>query len=100
MDVEQINAIALAASRRSFKRTGVSRVMVRPTLDSDGLEALDVKVVLKGDAEREIRGAALLTLARISRDLQRRGEDRFPFVSYATEAELRDGEAAVGSAEL
>jgi len=63
----------------------------QPTEDLDGNEALEIMVILAPGAPASISGGAVInTLTRVLNDLQKAGEDRFPFMRYATEQELKE----------
>lgn len=66
----------------------VSEVMAAPFIDSEGHDALRITVVLRPLGTKEIEGDATLdTLVQIREKLRQSGEDRFPLLEYASEAE-------------
>jgi hypothetical protein len=67
----------------------VVRVDSRPTVDSEGRDALRISVVLSPGAVKRIKGGpALDALVNLRSRLDDMGEHRTPLVEYATEAEL------------
>jgi len=92
LELSQIDEIAGKAASSILKKGGVSRVSSKPTLDSDGKEALEVTVILNNDRSAEVTGdLALDTIVKIGRNLSQSGEERFPIVRFATEEELAAG---------
>ena len=86
--VDQIAREAAAANLTSSAVTGVSSAS---TTDSEGREALRITIVLEPGAVPKITGDAVLdTLVQIHDRLRKAGEERFPIIEYATEAELQD----------
>jgi hypothetical protein len=71
----------------------VVRVEYEPTTDSQGRDALQIKVVIAPGATKKLKqGAALDALVRLRSRLHEMREERTPIVEYATEAELaQDG---------
>ena len=89
LELRKIDEIATRAASTVLKAAGISRVFSRPTLDSDGHEALNVTVVLKNETYRGVTGdLALTTIVKIGQELTHSGEERLPIVGFATEEEL------------
>jgi hypothetical protein len=66
-----------------------ARAIVEPTIDSLGQEALRIMVLLNAAAVDSLTGDQMLhALVDIHDTLSRAGDDRFPFVDYATEEDL------------
>jgi hypothetical protein len=61
-----------------------------PTVDLDGHDALQITIVLTSESTASsITGdAALNTLTQIHEGLRNVGDERFPFITFATETEL------------
>ncbi len=91
LDTKQIDDIVKKAARAHFPPRLVQRVFSEPVIDSQGRDALRFTIVVAPDALEAVEDDALLeTLVQIRRDLDAAGEDRFPIVNYATQAELND----------
>ncbi len=87
LDTSRIIELAEQAAR---KWIAVERVLVEPTVDSQGEEALRVTLVLDPQAVERVTGdQALDVLVDINEALQNAGEERLPIIFYATEEELR-----------
>ncbi|MHB1103496.1 MAG: hypothetical protein ACYC0C_12145 [Devosia sp.] len=94
LDTKQIDDIVKRAARSHFPTRSVQRVFSEPTIDSQGREALRFTIVVAPDALETVEDDALLeTLVQIRRDLDSAGEERFPIINYATQAELDDASA-------
>ncbi len=84
LELSRIDELALAAARAAF-----TRVTSRPYTTWEGEDALEVLIVLTSDApEDRTPDSGVDALRGIYDSLQQAGEERFPFVRYATEAEL------------
>jgi hypothetical protein len=68
----------------------VVRVELEPTADFEGRDALKVTVVIAPGSVRRIADRALDALVALRKRLHELGDDRFPIVEYATEAELAE----------
>ena len=87
----QILTIARDVATANLTRSRVSDVVMEPTIDSEGREALRITIVIKPGAADKINGDdALDTLVQIQDRLREAGEERFPIVEYATEEELAE----------
>ena len=79
---------ALAAE---LGRRNVVRVEFEPTIDSQGGDALKIRVVIAPDAFDRLEDRAFLdALVRLHRQLYEMSDDRTPILEYATEAELAE----------
>ena len=97
LELRGVDQVVDKAASSALTRAVVSRVFSKPTIDSEGREALNVTVVLKQGKGGSVSGdAALSAIVRIQHDLRERGEERFPIVYFATEEEL---EAPIGDTE-
>jgi len=89
--LKKIDEIVASIAFRQLSDRNVEAVESEPTVDSDGLEAVRITIVLKPGTAAGLDGDALLnTLVEIHQSLLKAGEDRFPLVEYATRAELAD----------
>ena len=87
LDTVKIAELAAAAARQWI---AVERVVVEPTVDSQGEEALRVTLVLDPQKVERVTGdQALDVLVDINEALQAAGDERRPIIFYATEQELR-----------
>ena len=86
LDTGKIAELAAAAAR---KWIAVERVLVEPTVDSQGEDALRVTLVLDPEVIEGMSGDhALDVLVEIRQSLQAAGDERFPLILYRTEPEL------------
>ncbi len=91
LDNDQIVAIATAVAKKQLGMKAVLRALSERASDSEGREALRVTIVIAPDVAKRLKGEAVLdTLTEISNRLLKEGEERFPIMEYATEAELND----------
>ena len=91
LEQEKIDQIARKVADANLPKHAVTRVSTALTTDSQGRDALQITIVLEPDAVPKITGdAALDTLVQIHDNLRKAGDDRFPIIEYATEAELQD----------
>jgi hypothetical protein len=83
---------AIDVARKNFGRDRVTRVIAEPAVDLDGDDAWEVTIVLADSgAVAAISGDAVLdNLVQIHERLRTRGDERLPFVRFATEQELRE----------
>jgi hypothetical protein len=73
---------------------GVDRIVARPTVDSEGKDAIRVTLVLPAGAAEELSGDASLDLLyELDQALQGEGEERMAIVEYATQEEIEEEEA-------
>jgi hypothetical protein len=91
LDLEKVSQIATDAAKANLGPQNVIRVVSEPTTDYEGDEALNVLIVIAPGVAESAKDLAFLNiLAQISDRLLEAGEERFPFVHYATEDELAD----------
>ena len=89
LDAKQIDEIATNAARKNMGDGNIVSVTSQPKVDWQGDDALEIMVILAPGAPASISGEAVIkTLSEIHERLQEAGEDRFPFMRYATEDEL------------
>ncbi len=78
----------------------LERVIPTPTIDSQGLDAIRLTLVLKPAAAEGLTGReALDLLVGIQQGLYDKGEERLPIIEYATEQELAEGHDDIDDAE-
>jgi hypothetical protein len=91
LDTPQIDKIAKDAASETLGAANLVSVTSRAKVDWMGDEALEIMVVLTPGAPALISGDAVnKTLSEIHDRLQKAGDERFPFIEYATEDELRE----------
>jgi len=91
IDLKKVSEIAADVAKANLGRKDVLRVVSESTIDSEGQEALGILIVIApGVAERFKGDEVLDTLVQILNQLRDAGEERFPIIEYATEAELAD----------
>ena len=84
-----IERVALEIARKNFGAENVGRAMAEPWVDSDGDDTWRVVIVLDPKVVDAISGDAVLdNLTELHNRLVREGEERMPFLQYATEEEL------------
>src|SRR5665213_3537109 len=80
---------ALEIARKNFGAKNVDRAVVQPWVDSDGDDTWRVLIVVDPKVVNTITGDAVLdNLIELHNRLAEKGEERMPFLQYATEAEL------------
>ena len=93
MEPDEINRIAEEVAKKNFGPGNVVRVQIAPMVDLDGDEALRVTIVLEPKIVDTVGGGAVLdNLIEIHNRLWEKGEERLPFVEFATEEELAQGD--------
>lgn len=86
-----IKEIARDVATANLTSSAVRDILVEPTINSRGDEALRITIVLESSAVDGISGDDTLnTLVQMQKRLDEAGEDRFPIVGYATEEELQE----------
>lgn len=92
LDTPKILQITREVVNANLSRwAAVSGVSAAPFVNSEGHDALRITVVLRPFGDGEIEGDATLdTLVEIREKLQQAGEERFPLLEYASEAETND----------
>lgn len=89
LSLSQIDRVVDKAASAVLKRSRVSRVYSDFTTDSIGQDALLVTIVIRDNKAEEITGDnAVDAIVRIRHALHKSGEERFPIIEFATEAEL------------
>jgi hypothetical protein len=90
-DLEKVTEIAADVAKANLGPKNVLRVVSEPTTDSEGQEALHLLIVIAPGVAARFNGDEVLdTLVQILNRLRDAGEERFPIIEYATEAELAD----------
>jgi hypothetical protein len=91
LDTDQIARIVTGAVEANAAPNSVRRVMTEPAATFDGEEAVRITIVLTPEAVDQLaNGDPVDVLGRIWDGLHDAGDDRFPILQYATEAELED----------
>jgi hypothetical protein len=86
VDIER-NALKIA--RKHFGAKNVVRAVVEPWIDSDGDDSWRVLIVVNPELVDTISGDAVLdNIIELHNRLAEEGEERMPFLQYATEEEL------------
>ena len=89
LDEKRIRQIAQEVATANLSSSNFTSIASSTAIDSEGHEALRITIIIKPNAESKIKGdAALNTLVQIQDRLRKEGEERFPFVEYATQKEL------------
>jgi hypothetical protein len=97
LDYKVIEAIADRIAKGHG--VGVDRIVARPTVDSEGKDAIRVTLVLPTQAAEELSGDASLDLLyELDQALQGEGEERMAIVEYATQEEIEEEEARAANA--
>jgi hypothetical protein len=93
LDFVTIEKITAKAARAKVPANDVERVLVEPTVDSGGQDALRITLVLRPEAVKTWTGDdALDVLVAIQHALLAQQEERLAIVHYATEAELNEAD--------
>lgn len=80
---------ALEIARKNFGAKNVVRAVVEPWIDSDGDDTWRVLIVVDPALVDTISGDAVLdNIIELHNRLVEEGEERMPFLQYATEEEL------------
>jgi hypothetical protein len=97
LDNDAVENIVREVATATLPRTAVSSVLAEPTADFEGEEALKITIIVPSNAVPSLSGdAALEMLVRVQDRLRQAGEERFPYIEYATEEESQ----ASGDSEL
>jgi len=88
---DKIRGIVKNIATATFGSANVKDFLSEPTTDVDGKAALQITIVLASEssAAEMSPNAALDTLVQIHDELLKEGDDRFPFIRYATSEDLR-----------
>jgi hypothetical protein len=93
LQANEVAREAEAVAKKNFGADKVVRVIAEPMVDLDGDDAWGVTIVIKPDAVDAIDGDAVLdNLVQIHGRLSRKGDERLPFVEFATEDELQQSD--------
>ena len=93
LQIDDIEREAEEVAKKNFGPDNVVRVLVAPMVDLDGDDAWRVTIVLNPKIVDAIGGGAVLdNLIEIHNRLWNKGERRLPFVEFATEEELAQGD--------
>jgi hypothetical protein len=91
LDTTKVIQIARAAATTHLSSSVFSNIFTEPATDSEGHDALRITIVIEPGVAARLEGDAVLnTLLEIQDKLREAGEERFPIIEYATEAELQD----------
>jgi hypothetical protein len=91
LDGNQISRIVTRTVEANTRPNSVRRVMTEPAVDSEGEDALRITIVVTPEAVAQLEaGPVVDTLVQVQDRLREAGEDRFPIIDYATEAELEE----------
>jgi hypothetical protein len=89
IDQDKIKRIAEKAAKVTLGTGSVSSVTSAPILDSEGHDALRITIILTPGSLDMLGGDQLVdATVEIHDTLQNQGEERFPFVRFASEDEL------------
>lgn len=92
LDDNQVQQIARQVATANLSSASFTSVLSSSTVDSEGHDALRITIVLKPGVADKIKGdAALDMLVQMQQQLRKAGEERFPFVEFATKQELEAG---------
>ena len=92
LDEKRIQKIAQEVASANLASANISSVSSSTAIDSQGHEALRIRIVIRPGSESKIKGDATLdTLVGIQDRLRSEGEERFAIVEYATKKELEAG---------
>ena len=85
---------AVEVARKNLGATRVLRAIAVPWVDLDGDDAWRVTIVIEPEAADAIDGAAVLdNLVELRERLRQHDEERWPFIEFATEDELRESDS-------
>ena len=83
LDNTKIAQIAQNIATANLTTGSVKTVTTSPTTDSEGRDAVLIRIVLTPGSSEAIPGDATLdTLTEIQKSLQKEGEERFPIIEY------------------
>jgi len=84
-----IQRVAVEIARKNFGAENVIRAVVEPWVDSDGDDTWRILIVVNPTIVDTISGDVVLNnIIELHNWLAEEGEDRMPFLQYATEEEL------------
>jgi hypothetical protein len=84
----EIDALIARAASTALGKHTVAHISSKPGVDSDGLDAVRVMIVLSGRDDTLTGDAALSAIVNIRQALQEAGDERFPYVEFTNEYEL------------
>ena len=91
LDQTTIATIARQIATANLSSANVTGVFSAPMTDFEGRDALRITIVLAEGATDRLPGKKTLnTLVELQDELLKQGEDRFPFIEYATDKELSE----------
>jgi hypothetical protein len=94
-DEKTIRSIAREVATATLGSEKIADVISKETVDSTGSNALQITIVLTPGSSDALKGKEfLVTMVKIHDRLQKKGENRFPFVTYADKDELKESGAA------
>ncbi len=93
LQVDDIAREAEDVAKKNFGAQNVVRVIVNPMVDLDGDDAWRVTIVIDSKIVDSVSGDMVLdNLIEIHNRLALKGEERLPFVEFATEEELTESD--------
>jgi hypothetical protein len=93
LKVDDVEREAEDVAKKNFGAQNVVRVMVKPMVDLDGDDAWRVTIVIDPRIVDSVSGDSVLdNLIEIHNRLALKGEERLPFVEFATEEELAESD--------
>ena len=91
LDLKTVREIALSAARQSLPGHRITDASSESIIDSTGHPALRIGIVLGSISDALLRKLPFPTVdGAITTALQEAGEERFTFLKYSTEDDLRD----------
>jgi hypothetical protein len=91
IDDRKIKEIVKTAADAHYGDDAVADILVEPTLDAQGNDALQITIVIATAAEPRLTGpTAVDLLLEINDQLSANGEPRTPIVYYATVDEMNE----------
>jgi hypothetical protein len=95
LNEKQLQERVMAVFHSQLPEGYVERVIISDAIDNAGTDALLITFVLTPEGVAALTGdQAIDLLVDIQRDFESRGDQRFPIVGYATQAELDEKDAA------
>jgi hypothetical protein len=89
LSYDRVQVIAREAARKHFCAEDILDIRVTDTRDMDGAPALDITTVIGSEDVASTPYAAVNTLTDLHDALLAEGDERFPFVHYATPEDLQ-----------
>lgn len=92
---KQLQAQVMSIFNRQMPENYAERVIISDAIDNAGTDALLITFVLTADGAAMMTGDQAIDLVvDIQKDFESRGDQRFPIIGYATQAELDEKDAA------